>query len=106
MKISPTVLNGCADITRVSNAGQVRRLASQALLALLRKELSATDAVAAAKLVSAVNQSMDVEIKLMVAKATILDKSGHIVRSAAFGATLIGDHDSVDAQANHALAAG
>lgn len=89
MKPSTTLTESLKNTSMVNTTGQVRFVASQMLLAIARKEIPAGDAIAAAKLVSAISQSIDSEVKLAVAAITLREKGGHLVRQAEFGKALI-----------------
>lgn len=89
MKPSANLVESLKHMNAVQTTGQVRLIASQMLLAIARKEVPATDAIAAAKLLSAISQSMDSEVKLHVASVMLRDKGAHIAKVASFGQTLI-----------------
>lgn len=90
MKPSITTLESLADIERVETAGQVRRIGAQMLLALARKEISATDLDAAAKMVAAQAAHLKAEIDVHV-KATLLrDKGADLGKLPQLGGMVIG----------------
>jgi hypothetical protein len=90
MKPTDTTLQAVSDIERVETTGQVRRIGSQMLLALLRKEISATDVEAGAKMIAAVSMSMHTEVKLAIAAMNLREKGADIAKVAHIGQTLIG----------------
>lgn len=91
MKPTMSTLDAVRDIERVETTGQVRRIGSQMLLALLRKEISATDVEAGAKMIAAVSMNMHTEVKLAIAAMTLRDKGAEIAKVAHLGQTLIGN---------------
>lgn len=91
MKASEATLNAISDINRVETTGQVRRIGSQMLLALARKEVSATDVEAAAKMIAAVSANMHTEVKLAMAAITLREKGANLAQISHLGQTLIGD---------------
>jgi hypothetical protein len=64
MNPSSNTLESLSDIGRVEETGQVRRIGAQMLLALARKEISATDLEAGAKMVLAQAAHMAAECRL------------------------------------------
>lgn len=89
MKPSQTLVESLQDMKNVTTVGDVRRIASQMLLSIARKEMPAGDAIAAAKVLSAISQSMDSEIKVHLAAVTLREKGVHITQLANFGQTLL-----------------
>lgn len=89
MKPSVTLTESLKDLDSVETVGQLRRIASQMLLSIARKETSAADAIASAKLLSSISQNMDSEIKLHLAAITLREKGGQIPKLAHFGQTLV-----------------
>ena len=69
MKAAKTLIESLADIEQVSTQGDLRRIVANSLLALVRKEISATDVEALAKGLDSISNSLNAEIK--VAKTTI-----------------------------------
>lgn len=63
MKPSQNTLDSLSDMKEVRTAGDVRRIGSQMLLALARKEISATDIDAASKMMTAQASLLAVELK-------------------------------------------
>jgi hypothetical protein len=85
MKETPKTLEALNDMVEVKTAGDFRRIAGQALLALLRKEISSEDAVAAAKLVDSAANSLNAEVKTAMSAITIRDRGGYIGKVAHLG---------------------
>lgn len=91
MKAAPKTLQSVANIECMKTTGQVRRVGSEMLLALVRKEISATDVEAGAKMIAAISMNMQTEVKLAMAAMTIRDSGANLAKIEHFGATLIGD---------------
>jgi len=90
MKASSNTLESLSDIDRVETTGQVRRIGAQMLLALARKEISATDVEAAAKMMAAQSMHMQTEVKLAIAAITLREKGANLADVARMGQQLIG----------------
>lgn len=90
MNPSANTLDSLSDIGRVETTGQVRRIGAQMLLALARKEISATDIEAAAKMIAAQAMHMQTEVKLAVAAITLREKGANLAKPAQMGQQLIG----------------
>lgn len=90
MKASNNTLESLSDIDRVETTGQVRRIGAQMLLALARKEISATDVEAAAKMMAAQAMHMQTEVKLATAAITLREKGANLADVARMGQQLIG----------------
>lgn len=93
MKPSVNTLEALNDISSVRTTGDIRRIAAQALLALVRKEISATDATAAAQLVGAVSASLAVEVKMHKVAADMRAAGGNITKLTSIGNAVIGTPD-------------
>lgn len=89
MNPSKNTLESLADIERVEMTGQVRRIGAQMLLALARKEISATDVEAAAKMMAAQALHMQTEVKLAVATIQLREKGVSLGKIAPMGTQLI-----------------
>jgi hypothetical protein len=90
MKASRSLIDALSDIERMETTGDVRRVGAEMLLALARKEISATDVDAAAKMVAAQAAHMAAEVKTAINAQTIREKGGDIGRIQHLGRTLIG----------------
>lgn len=90
MKPSKTTLEALADISQIQTTGDLRRVGSQMLLALARKEISATDVMAGSKMMDAVSNSMNVEIKLAVAAQSLRESGAKLTQVENIGLTVIG----------------
>ncbi|MDR6216236.1 hypothetical protein [Paracidovorax wautersii] len=69
MKAAPTLIESLASMPQVTTQGDLRRIVSNALLALARKEISATDVEAMSKGLDSISNSLNAEVK--VAKMSI-----------------------------------
>lgn len=90
MKASINTLESLSDIDRVETAGDVRRIGAQMLLALARKEISATDLEAAAKMVDAQANHLSAEVKLAKAAIELRERGADLGKVVHIGRTLIG----------------
>lgn len=63
-KASPALLKALDDIERIEKGDDIRRVASEMLLGLARKEVSATDVEAAAKMMAAQAAQKMTELKV------------------------------------------
>ena len=76
MKPSATSLEAISDIKAVTSMGDLRRIVGNSLLALARKEISATDVIAMGKGLESISNSINAEIKLARAKIELRDTGG------------------------------
>lgn len=94
MKPSQDTLQALSDLTEVTTLGDVRRIIGNSLLALARKEISATDVCAMAKAVDSISNSLNAEISLARTRNDLRDKAAELGRLVQIGATLIGNDKS------------
>jgi len=90
MNPSANTLESLADIGRVETSGDIRRIGAQMLLALARKEVSATDLEAAAKMIDAQANSISAEVKLAKAAIELRERGADLGKIVHLGRTLIG----------------
>lgn len=90
MKPSQNTLDSLADMGQVSTLGDVRRIIGQSLLALARKEISATDVAAMSKGVDAIANSLQAEVSLFKLKNEMREHGAELGKLVRIGATLIG----------------
>jgi hypothetical protein len=90
MKPSQNTLDSLADMGQVSTLGDVRRIIGQSLLALARKEISATDVAAMSKGVDAIANSLQAEVALFKLKNEMREHGAELGKLVRIGATLIG----------------
>lgn len=100
MKASQNTLESLADIDQVSTAGQLRRIGAQMLLALARKELSATDLDAASKMLDSQANLLNAEVKVYKTTMDMRDRGGDIGKITHLGNLLIGNDDTAPSPAN------
>jgi len=91
MKPSAITIEALADIGTVKTTGDVRRVGSQMLLALARKEVPASDVEAASKMIEAISNSINAEVRLAVAAIALRDKGAQLAKVEHLGKTVIGD---------------
>lgn len=77
------------DLVEIKTTGDLRRLVSNSLLALARKQISATDVTAMAKGLDAISASIDVEIKAAKLDLELKAAGGEIPKKAEMGRMLI-----------------
>lgn len=97
MKPSKTSLEALSDMTEVVTSGDLRRIIGNQLLALARKEVSATDLEAMAKALDAVSNSLSAEVKVARLKIDARDQSGNIGKLTHLGRMVIGTPDEESA---------
>lgn len=90
MKASKETISSLSDIDRVETTGHLRRIGSQMLLALARKEISATDVEAAAKMIASVSLNMQVEVRAALAAQLLREKGAQLAKIEHLGQTMIG----------------
>lgn len=73
MKPSKATLEALSDMQEVTTSGDLRRIVGNSLLALARKEISATDLEAMAKGLDSISNSVNAEIKVAKLKVDIRD---------------------------------
>jgi len=90
MKPSQNTLESLADMQQVATLGDVRRIIGQSLLALARKEISATDVVAMSKAVDSISNSLNAEISLARTAHDLRQAGADIGKIVQVGQTMIG----------------
>lgn len=90
MNPSKNTLDALSDITSVQTSGQIRRIGAQMLLALARKEVSATDIEAAAKMVAAQALHMAAEVKVARAAIELRERGADLGKVSEMGQLRIG----------------
>lgn len=96
---SKTMIQNLQQIDQMRTAGDVRRVGCEMLLALARKEISATDVEAGAKMIASVSAMLHTEIKAHVAASQIRKEGGNIGRLDSIGKMLIADNAAETANA-------
>ncbi len=78
MKPAQTLTESLGPLAAVTTTGDLRRIVSNAMLALARKEISATDFVALAKGLDAVSGSLQTEVNIAKARMEMLKNGGKL----------------------------
>ena len=100
MKPAPTLVESLANMQQVNTQGDIRRIVSNSLLALARKEISATDVEAMAKGLDSISNSLNAEIKVAKTAIDLRDRGGSIGEIVQLGTLLLGTPDAPPATSN------
>ena len=92
MKAAKTLVESVADMEQVTTQGDLRRLVANSLLALARKEISATDVEAMAKGLDSISNSLNAEIKVAKTAVELRDKGASLGKVEHLGQMLIGSN--------------
>ena len=90
MKAAPTLVESLADVQQVTTQGDLRRIVANSLLALARKEISATDVEAMAKGLDSISNSLHAEIKVARTSIELREKGAQLGQVVALGQLVIG----------------
>ena len=90
MKAAKTLTESLEGLQEVTTQGDLRRIVANTLLALARKEISATDVEAMAKGLDAISNSLNAEVRVAKTAIEIRDKGGDLGKVALLGSMLIG----------------
>lgn len=93
MKASKTATEALSDMGQIRTNGDLRRLISNAMLALLRKEISATDTLVLAKCLDAVSNNLNSEVTAAKTQLVVREKGGDFGKIVAVGSLLIDGSD-------------
>lgn len=93
MKAAPTLVESLDNMPQVTTQGDLRRIVSNALLALARKEISATDLEAMAKGLDSISNSLNAEVKVAKTAIELRDRGGDIGEVVHLGTLIIGTPD-------------
>lgn len=91
MKASTSTIEALSDLTEVSTQGDLRRIVGNALLALARKEISATDLEAMAKGLDSISNSLNAEVKVAKTAVELREKGAALGKVKHLGTLLIGN---------------
>lgn len=94
MKAAPTLIESLEGMQQVASNGDIRRIVANSLLALARKEISATDLEAMAKGLDSISNSLNAEIKVAKTAIELRDRGGDIGRVVQLGTLVIGQPES------------
>ena len=78
MKAAKTLIESLETMEQVGTQGDIRRIVANSLLALARKEISATDVEAMAKGLDSISNSLNAEIKVARTAIELREKGGKL----------------------------
>lgn len=90
MKPAQTLVESLGPMASVTTQGDIRRIVANSLLALARKEISATDLEAMAKGLDSISNSLNAEIKVAKTAMDLRDRGGDLGQIVQLGTLLIG----------------
>ncbi len=90
MKQAQTLIESLGTMAEVTTQGDIRRIVANSLLALVRKEISATDVEALAKGLDSISASLTAEIKVAKTAVELREKGGSLGDVVQLGTLLIG----------------
>ncbi len=90
MKAAKNLVESLSDIEQVTTQGELRRIVANGLLALARKEISATDLEAMAKGLDSISNSLNAEVKVAKTAIELREKGGNLGKITHLGSMLIG----------------
>jgi hypothetical protein len=96
MKASQATIESLADLNEVTTQGDLRRIVANALLALARKEISATDVEAMAKGLDSISNSLNAEVKVAKTRIELREKGADLGKIVHLGRLLIGNGPEPD----------
>ncbi len=91
MKTSNTLINSLADMSEVATQGDLRRIVANSMLALVRKEISATDLEALGKGLDSISNSLNAEIKVAKTSIELREKGADLGKVTHLGQLVIGN---------------
>jgi hypothetical protein len=91
MKAAKTLIESLGSMGEVSTQGDLRRIVANSLLALARKEISATDVEAMAKGLDSISNSLNAEIKVARTSIELREKGGQLGQVVHLGQLVIGN---------------
>ena len=91
MKAAKTINESLSDMESVVTQGDLRRIVANSLLALARKEISATDVEAMAKGLDSISNSLNAEIRVAKTSIELRDKGGALGNVVQLGQLVIGN---------------
>ena len=99
MKPSVTLLESLADMQAVETNGDLRRIVANTMLALVRKEVSATDLEALAKGLDSISNSLNAEVKVAKTRIELREKGADLGKVVHLGRMVIGNTEPNDEKA-------
>lgn len=91
MKPAKTLTESLENLEQVATQGDLRRIVANSLLALARKEISATDVEALAKGLDSISNSLNAEIKVAKTSVELREKGGQLGNVVHLGQLIIGN---------------
>lgn len=91
MKAAKTLVESLENMEQVATQGDLRRIVANSLLALARKEISATDVEAMAKGLDSISNSLNAEIKVAKTTIELREKGGRLGSVVHLGQMLVGN---------------
>lgn len=91
MKAAKTLTESLENIESVTTQGDLRRIVANSLLALARKEISATDVEAMAKGLDSISNSLNAEIKVAKTAVELREKGAQLGQVVQLGQLVIGN---------------
>ena len=91
MKASQTIIESLEDMEQVATQGDLRRIVANSLLALARKQISATDVEAMAKGLDSISNSLNAEIKVAKTSIELREKGAQLGQVVHLGQLVIGN---------------
>jgi hypothetical protein len=90
MKAAQTLVESLSNLAEVTTQGDLRRIVANSLLALARKEISATDVDALAKGLDSISNSLNAEIRVAKTAMDLRERGGQLGSVVQLGQLLIG----------------
>lgn len=91
MKAAKTLVESLDNMEQVATQGDLRRIVANSLLALARKEISATDVEAMAKGLDSISNSLNAEIKVARTSIELREKGASLGNVVHLGQLIIGN---------------
>ena len=91
MKPSTNLIDSLANMESVTTQGDLRRIVANSLLALARKEISATDVQAMGKGLESINNSLLAEIKVAKMATELRTQGGELGKVVELGNLVVGN---------------
>lgn len=91
MKAAKTLTESLENMESVTTQGDLRRIVANSLLALARKEISATDVEAMAKGLDSISNSLNAEIKVAKTAIELREKGAQLGPVVQLGQLVIGN---------------
>lgn len=91
MNPSTRLIESIADMKQVNTQGDLRRIVGNSLLALARKEISATDVEAMAKGLDSISNSLNAEVKVAKTSIDLRERGADLGKVVHLGQLIIGN---------------